>query len=159
MLVRNADIFDLVRFRCETMACLYQHLHDAMLKVRPTIDFRENAHIGRYPEFAGLEYATLKPFLGSMRSSDYSEQYGKVEWLEVTRRFLLSLGDAFGDEFPMYSAIAVRPGARPELVRKAVVISAEYDADGLSLAHYDSASIELLQAVSDGLKDTGVSVG
>jgi hypothetical protein len=159
MLVRHPEIFDLVKFRCETMAGLYQHLHNAMLNVKPTIDFRENAHIGTYAEFAGLEYATLKPFLGSVRSSDYSEQYGKAERLEVKRRFLLSLRDAFGDEFPMYSAIAVRPGATPELVRKAVVISAECGADGLSLAHYDSASLELLRAVGDGLKDAGVSVG
>lgn len=77
----------------------------------------------------------------------------------MKRRFLLSLRDAFGDEFPMYSAIAVRPGATPELVRKAVAISAECGADGLSLAHYDSASLELLRAVGDRLKDAGVSVG
>jgi hypothetical protein len=32
MLVRHAEIFDLVKFRCETMAGLYQHLHNAMLK-------------------------------------------------------------------------------------------------------------------------------
>lgn len=159
VLLRHPEIFDLVRFRCITMAGLYQHLHDAMVKFKPKIDFRENAHIGNYPEFAGLEYASLKPFLGSVRSSDYSEQYGKVERLEVKRRFLLSLRDAFGDEFPMLSAIAVRPGATPELVRKAVVISAECGADGLSLAHYDSAPLQHLRAISEGLKEAGVSVG
>jgi hypothetical protein len=159
LLVRHPEIFELVKFRCMTMAGLYQQLHDAMLKVKPKIDFRENAHIGTYAEFAGLEYASMKPFLGSVRSSDYSEQYGKVERLEVKRRFLLSLREAFGDEFPMLSAIAVRPGATPELIRKAVVISAECGADGLSLAHYDSAPLQHLQAISEGLKEAGVSVG
>jgi hypothetical protein len=57
------------------------------------------------------------------------------------------------------SAIAVRPGATPDLVRKAVVISAECGADGLSLAHYDSAPLPHLRAISEGLKDAGVSVG
>ena len=159
MLLRHPEIFDLVKVRCMTMAGLYQHLHSAMTRVKPKIDFRENAHIGTYAEFAGLEYTSMKPFLGSVRSSDYSEQYGKVERLEVKRRFLLSLRDAFGDEFPMLSAIAVRPGATPELVRKAVVISAECGADGLSLAHYDSAPLPHLRAISEGLKDAGVSVG
>jgi hypothetical protein len=159
LLVRHPEIFDLIKFRCMTMAGLYQHLHDAMVRVNPKIDFRENAHIGTYPEFAGLEYTSLKPFLGSVRSSDYSEQSGKAERLEVKRRFLLSLRDAFGDEFPMLSAIAVRPGATPELVRKAVVVSAECGADGLSLAHYDSAPLSHLRAISEGLKEAGVSVG
>jgi hypothetical protein len=159
MLLRHPEIFDLVKFRCITMAGLYQHLHDAMVKIKPKIDFRENAHIRTYAEFAGLEYASLKPFLGSVRSSDYSEQYGKVERLEVKRRFLLSLRDAFGDEFPMISGIAVRPGATPELVRKAVVVSAECGADGLSLAHYDSAPLPHLRAIGEGLKEAGVTVG
>jgi hypothetical protein len=101
----------------------------------------------------------LKPFLGLVRSSDYSEQSGKAERLEVKRRFLLSLRNAFGDAFPMLSAIAVRPGATPELVRKAVVLSAECGADGLSPAHYDSAPLQHLRAIGEGLKEAGVSVG
>lgn len=39
-----------------------------------------------------------------------------MDGLEVKRRFLLSLRNAFGDEFPMISAIAVRLAATPELV-------------------------------------------
>jgi hypothetical protein len=156
MLLRHPEIFDLVKFRCITMAGLYQHLHDAMVKIKPKIDFRENAHIGTYPEFAGLEYTRLKPFLGSVRSSDYSEQSGK---LDVKRRFLLSLRDAFGDEFPMLSAIATRPPTTPEMVRKAVVLSAECGADGLSVAHYDSSPLQHLKAIGEGLKEAGVTVG
>ncbi len=159
MLLRHPEIFDLIKFRCLTMTGLYQHLHDAMVKFKPNIDFRDNAHIGNYPEFAGLEYRSLKPFLGSVRSSNYSEQTGKVEQLAVKRRFLLSLRDALGDEFPMYSAIATRPPATPELVRKAVVLSAECGADGLAVAHYDSSPLAYLRAISEGLKEAGVSVG
>ena len=159
MLLRHPEIFDLIKFRCITMAGLYQHLHDAMIKIKPKIDFRDNAHVVPYPEFGGLDYAALKPFLGSVRSSNYSEQTGKPEQLEVKRRFLLSLRDALGDEFPMYSAIATRPGATPELVRKAVVLSAECGADGLSVAHYDSSPLQHLRAISEGLKEAGVTVG
>jgi hypothetical protein len=82
-----------------------------------------------------------------------------VEQLEVKRRFLLSLRDALGDEFPMYSAIATRPPTTPELVRKAVVVSAECGADGLAVAHYDSSPLQHLRAISEGLKEAGVSVG
>ena len=159
MLLRHPEIFDLIKFRCMTMTGLYQHLHDAMVKFKPNIDFRDNAHIGTFPEFGGLEYSALKPHLGSVRSSNYSEQTGKVEQLEVKRRFLLSLRDALGDEFPMYSAIATRPPTTPELVRKAVVVSAECGADGLAVAHYDSSPLQHLRAISEGLKEAGVSVG
>ncbi|MGP8243727.1 MAG: hypothetical protein ACLQVN_04310 [Bryobacteraceae bacterium] len=159
VLLRHPEIFDLVKFRCMTMAGLYQHLHGAMVGIKPKIDFRDNAHIGIFPEFAGLEYASLKPFLGSVRSSNYSEQTGKADQLQVKRRFLLSLRDALGDEFPMYSAIATRPPATPDLVRKAVVLSAECGADGLSVAHYDSSPLPYLRAISEGLKEAGVTVG
>ena len=159
ILLRHPEIFDLIKLRCLTMAGLYSHLHDAMVKIKPKIDFRENAHLAPYADFGGLEYTRLKPFLNSVRSSDYSEQSGKVERLEVKRRFLLSLRDSFGDEFPMISAIAVRPPATPELVRKAVVLSAECGADGLSLAHYDSAPLPHLRAIGEGLKEAGVTVG
>jgi hypothetical protein len=141
------------------MAVVYKHLHDAMVKIKPKIDFRENAHLTGHLELAGFDYAALKPFLGSIRSSDYSEQYGQMERMEEKRRFLLSLRDAVGDDLPMYSAIAVRPKSTPELIRKAVQISADCGADGLSLAHYDSASLRHLEAVGDGLKEAGITVG
>lgn len=159
VLLRHPEIFDLVKFRCATMTGFYRHLHEAMVRIKPKIDFRDNAHIGIYPEFAGLDYGALKPHLGSVRSSDYSEQYGQADRMEVKRRFLLSLRDALGDDLPMYSAIAVRPHATPELIRKAVAISAECGADGLSLAHYDSASLTHLKAVGDGLREANITVG
>jgi len=43
--------------------------------------------------------------------------------------------------------------------RKAVAISAEWGADGFSLAHYDSASLRHLQAFGEGLQEAGITVG
>jgi hypothetical protein len=158
VLLEHPEILDLVRFRCATMARVYREIHDTMARARPKIDFRENAHLRNMPEFAGLSYAQLKPALGSIRSSDYSEQSGRTERMDDKRRFLLALRAAVGEDAYMLSAIGVRPQATPELIRKGVQISAECGADGITLGHYDGAPLRNLEAVGQGLAEAGVHV-
>jgi hypothetical protein len=157
-LVERPEILDLVRLRCATMARTYREIGETMRKARPAIDFRENAHIKWAAELAGLDYRQIKPALGSIRSSDYSEQSGRMERMEDKRRFLLALRAAVGDGLSMLSAIGVRPQATPELIRKGVQISAECGADGITLGHYDGAPLKNLEAVGQGLAEAGVQV-
>lgn len=158
VLLDHPEILDLVRFRCLTMTRVYGEIKAAMQAERPGIDFRDNAHLKNLPEFAGFQYSKLKTAVGSIRSSDYSEQSGRAERMEDKRRFLLQLRAGAGDDVYMLSAIGVRPKATPELIRRGVAISAECGADGITLGHYDGAPLKNLEAVGQGLEEAGIEI-
>jgi hypothetical protein len=136
---------------------LFAAVHQSVRAVKPKIDLRLNAHIYDNWELSGIDFAALKPYLGSVRSSNYDEQSGNAARLEHKRKFLLSVREAIGDEMHFVSAIGVRPKATPELVRKGVVISSECGADGLSLGHYDGAPLRNLEAIRQGMADADVT--
>ncbi len=159
ILMQHPEIFDFIRFRCASMTRMFGRVKEAVTQIKPKIDVRLNAYIYDYWELAGIEFAALKPHLGSIRSSNYDEQSGRMEMLEHKRQFLLAVRAAAGDDILFLSAIGIRPQATPELVRKGVLISAECGADGLSLGHYDGAPLRLLEAIGDGLRDADVRVG
>jgi hypothetical protein len=73
----------------------------------------------------------------------------KTEWLTSERK-------ATGRDFPMLSAIAVRPKATPELIREGVKIAVDCQMDGITLGHYDGAEFPMLQAIRTGLDAAGV---
>jgi hypothetical protein len=73
---------------------------------------------------------------------------GKREWLTRERA-------GVGKDFPIVSAVAVRPKATPELIREGVKIAVECGMNGITLGHYDGAEFPMLRAIRDGLKDTG----
>jgi hypothetical protein len=158
MLLRHPELFDWMKFRCASFTSLFRDVHAAITQIKPNIDLRWNAYIGRNPEFNGVDLAAMKPFLGSVRSSDYSEQRGTLEALETKRKFLLGIRDAIGDDMLLISALGIRPKATPETVRKGVVVSSECGADGLGLGHYDGAPLHLLKAVRDGMADADATI-
>jgi hypothetical protein len=158
VLLRHPEMFDWLKFRCASLTRLFRDVHTAIRGTNPKIDLRLNAYISNNPELSGIDLASLKPHLGSIRSSDYSEQSGSVQRLEHKRQFLLSIRAAVGDEMHFLSAIGIRPKATPELIRKGVVISSQCGADGLSLGHYDGAPLQNLEAIRDGLRDADVTV-
>ncbi|MEK7407502.1 MAG: hypothetical protein AAB225_20685 [Acidobacteriota bacterium] len=159
VLLAHPEMFDWLKFRCRSITRLFRDAHAAIRQINPKIDLRLNAYISSNFELAGIDFASLKPYLGSIRSSDYSEQSGQAERLEHKRRFLLSIRAAAGDDIHFLSAIGIRPKATPELIRKGVVISSECGADGLSLGHYDGAPLKNLEAIRQGLADADVTVG
>ena len=159
LLVQHPEIFDFLRFRCASMTRMFQRIGQAVRKIKPSIDLRLNAFIYDYWELSGIEFKALRPHLGSIRSSNYDEQTGRMEMMEHKRQFLLAVRANAGDDIHFLSAIGIRPRATPELVRKGVLISAECGADGLSLGHYDGAPLRLLEAIGDGLRDADVRVG
>ena len=158
LLLRHPEMFDWLKFRCASLTRLFRDIKTTVRGIKPNIDLRLNAYIYANPELAGIDFAALAPQLGSIRSSDYSEQSGEAARLEDKRRFLLSVRAAAGDEIHFLSAIGVRPKATPELIRKGVLISSECGADGLSLGHYDGAPLRNLEAIRQGMRDADVTV-
>jgi hypothetical protein len=159
LLVQHPEIFDLIKFRCASMTRLFGRVHKAVTSIKPGIDLRLNAYIYDYWELAGIDFAALRPHLGSIRSSNYDEQSGNMDRLEHKRQFLLAVRAAAGDDIHFLSAIGIRPRATPELIRRGIAISSECGADGLSLGHYDGAPLQNLEAVGQGLREAGVRVG
>jgi hypothetical protein len=158
MLLRHPEIFDWMKFRRDSLTRLFKDVHTAIRAIKPSIDLRLNAFIYDHWELTGLDFAALKPYLGSIRSSNYDEQSGRMEVMEHKRRFLLSVREAIGDDMHFLSSIGIRPQATPELVRKGVVISSECGADGLSLGHYDGAPLRNLEAIRQGMEDANVAI-
>jgi hypothetical protein len=159
LMMQHPEIFEFLKFRCTSMTKMFARVHAAVTKIKPTIDLRLNAFIYDFWELSGIEFGALRPHLGSIRSSNYDEQAGRMEMMEHKRQFLLGVRAAAGDDILFLSSIGIRPQATPELVRKGVLISAECGADGLSLGHYDGAPLRLLEAIGDGLRDADVRVG
>ena len=62
----------------------------------------------------------------------------KHDWLASERQ-------AFGLDFPVLSAIAVRPKATPELIEEGVKIAIESGVVGITLGHYDGAEFPMLR--------------
>ncbi|HMJ61397.1 MAG TPA: hypothetical protein VK493_06515 [Bryobacteraceae bacterium] len=153
MLLRHPEFFDWLKFRAVSFTNLFRDVHAAATRIKPSIDIRLNAFIATEPELHGIDLASMKPYLGSVRSSDYSEQKGTLSALAQKREFLLSIRDAVGDEMPVISAIGIRPKATPETVRQGVVVSSECGADGLGLGHFDGASLHLLRAIKAGMSE------
>jgi hypothetical protein len=159
ILIQHPEIFDWLRFRCNSMTRMFARVHDAVKNIKPKIDVRLNAFIYDFWELSGIEFKQLAPHLGSIRSSNYDEQEGRMDYMEHKRKFLLAVRASAGDDIPFLSSIGIRPKATPELVRKGVLISSECGADGLSLGHYDGAPLKLLEAIGDGLREADVRVG
>ena len=158
LLVRYPQIFDFLKFRCASMTRMFARVHAAITKIKPKVDLRLNAYLYDFWELEGIEFSSLAPHLGSIRSSNYDEQSGRMEMLEHKRQFLLAVRAGAGDDIHFLSSIGIRPKATPELIRKGVLISSECGADGLSLGHYDGATLRCLEAIGDGLRDADVRV-
>ena len=158
LLLRHPELFEWMKFRCASITRLFADAHAAVRAINPKIDLRLNAYISRNPELSGIDLASLKHHLVSVRSSDYSEQSGTASQLEHKRQFLLSIREAVGDEMHFLSAIGIRPKATPELIRQGVQISSECGADGLSLGHYDGAPLRNLDAIREGMAAADVAM-
>jgi hypothetical protein len=157
-LLRHPELFEWLKFRCASLTALFRDVHAAITRIKPKIDLRLNAFIYDDWELSGIDFAALRPYLGSIRSSNYDEQSGVASQLERKRKFLLAVRAMAGDDIHFLSAIGIRPKATPELIRKGVVISSQCGADGLSLGHYDGAPLANLEAIRQGLADADVTI-
>jgi hypothetical protein len=138
------------KFREDSMVNFFRIMHEGIRAIKPTIDLRYNDCFHGTSNW-GLDFSTLKNSVDSIRVCDYSEQKGdpakmrdKTEWLTAERK-------ATGRDFPMLSAIAVRPKGTPELIREGVKIAIDCGMDGITLGHYDGAEFPMLRAIREGL--------
>jgi len=142
-----------LEFRKESLARFYRVMHDGIHALPRGVDLRFNDCFNGAAW--GLDVRPLKPHLDSIRVCDYSEQLGDPARMKDKRDWLTRERAAVGQDFPMVSAIAVRPKATAELIREGVKIAVECGMNGITLGHYDGAEFPMLRAIRDGLKDTG----
>jgi hypothetical protein len=156
-LKRNAtaqpELGQWLEFRKESLAQYYKAMYDGLHAARKDAELRFNDCFNG-PAW-GLDVKPLKPYLDSIRVCDYSEQTGDPARMQDKRDWLTRERAAVGKDFPMVSAIAVRPKATPELIREGVKIAVECGMNGITLGHYDGAEFPMLRAIRDGLKATG----
>jgi hypothetical protein len=151
LLIENPAFAQWMRFRAESITGLFKLIHDEVHRVRPGIDVRYNAHTA-WPELSGLDIKSAYQWVDSVRESDYSDQLGTIEALDIKRRKLHKIRRVLGDK-PLLCALGVRPHATPEVLRAAVRIAHDCGSDGLSLGHYDGATMERLEAVKQGVRE------
>jgi len=143
-------------FRRKSMARYYHLMHEGIHAIRPRADLRFNDSFSQ-PADWGLDLSLLKPHLDSVRVCDYTEQRGDPALMKNKREWLTRERQALGKDFPMLSAVAVRPKATPELIREGVRIAVECGMNGITLGHYDGAEFPMLRAIREGMTEAKVS--
>ena len=142
-------------FRRKSIAQYYKLMHDGIHGIRRAADLRFNDCFSNPAEW-GLDLSQTRPYLDSVRVCDYTEQRGNPELMKNKREWLSKERQALGRDFPIVSAVAVRPKATPELIREGVRIAVECGMNGITLGHYDGAEFPMLRAVREGLKEARV---
>lgn len=135
-------------FRRASMARYYKAMHDGIHAIRKAdLRFNDCFHGADW----GFDLKRMKPHIDSIRVCDYSEQRGEAARMKEKTAWLTEERAAVGKDFPMVSAIAVRPKATPELIREGVKIAVECGMNGITLGHYDGAEFPMLRAIREGM--------
>ena len=145
------------KFRFSTMTRYYQRIHSKIHSIRADSELRLNDCFPQ-PEVWGMDLKAGRPFLDSIRNSDYSEQLGDPSRMHEKDDRLKANTAALGENFPRISGVAVRPKATPELIHEGVHIAIENHVCGLSLGHYDGSEFPMLRAIKEGLQAEHVTV-
>lgn len=150
-LLEYPELYQWLRFRCDSITNYFRVISEAVHAVRPDIDFRWNS-CWPQPEYIGQVLREIKPHVDSVRLMEYTEQWGdpalmhrKAEWVSNARREL-------GDDFHLNSAVAIRAKATPELIHEGIRLAVRNGADSLSLAFWDGCSMAQLAAVRSGME-------
>jgi hypothetical protein len=152
LLVENPHFAAWLRFRAESVTETFKLIHDTLSQRERKVELRYNTYLA-YPELAGLDFVSAFRWVDSVRESDYSDQTGTLEGIETKRRKLLKARRALGYEKPLIAALGVRPHATPDVLKASVKIAVDAGCDGLSLGHYDGATMERLAAVKEGVAE------
>lgn len=144
-------------FREDSMARYYKIMHDGIHAIRPGADLRFNDCFANAQKW-GIGLGKLAPHLDSVRVCDYTEQKGDAALMPQKREWLTSERQSLGLDFPVLSAVAVRPKATPELIEEGVKIATDCGMVGITLGHYDGAEFPMLRAIRSGLDAAKVTV-
>jgi hypothetical protein len=152
VLMETPELLQWLRFRCDSITALYRRIHDTVHGIKPDIELRLNLYVTTHPEYAGIDLSQLRHHLDGVRTSNYAESLGQMEYLRQKQHFLNSVQRAIHGEIPLYSGTGVKSGATRESIVEGIRIAHECGAAGITLGHYDSASLERLAAVGEGLR-------
>jgi hypothetical protein len=151
-LLETPELYQWLQFRCDSVTAMYRKIHKAIHAIKPQIELRLNLYITTHPEYAGVNLAQLKNHLDGVRTSNYSEALGDFGFLKHKRKFLNGVQRIIYGDIPLFSGTGVKPGATRETVIEGIRIAHECGAAGITLGHYDGASMDILSAVGEGVR-------
>jgi hypothetical protein len=157
LLMEFPGLYQWLSFRADCVTGLLKDICDGVKDANPKIDFRYNNYLSA-PEFAGLDFRKAAPHLTSVRDSDYSEQRGAKDNFQYKRGTIMKIRNGIGPDKDIIAAFAPRPNSTPELIRESIKVLSTLGIDGLSLGHYDGSTIELLDAVKQGMAEAGMEI-
>lgn len=152
LLIENDAFTAWLQFRKRSITGLFADVRQALDGVGRPVELRYNTYMAA-PERAGLDFKSAFRHVDSVRESDYSDQLGTAEGVAIKRAKLMKVRRALNDDQKLIAALGVRPNATPETLRGSIKAAVDAGADGLSLGHYDGATMERLDAVRIGLRE------
>ncbi|MDR2931701.1 MAG: hypothetical protein LBV27_01205 [Oscillospiraceae bacterium] len=157
LLLEFPGVYQWMAFRMESIKEILTEIYNAVKAADSKVEVRLN-HCFEYQEFMGLRHGDLKDCVDSVRDSDYSEQTGNPDRLIVKQRQIAKIRRGVGFDKPVLASIGIRPNATPEIIRESIRRAANLGIDGLSLGHYDGASIANLKAVTQGMQEAEMEI-
>ncbi|ACQ81798.1 hypothetical protein Bcav_3556 [Beutenbergia cavernae DSM 12333] len=152
LLLENDAFVAWLQFRKRSVNRVFGMVREATRAAGRDVEFRYNTYMAN-PEKAGLDFRSAFAHVDSVRESDYSDQRGTLEGVGWKRSKLMKVRRSLREDQKLIAALGVRPNATPETLRLSVKAAVEAGADGLSLGHYDGATMERLDAVADGVRE------
>lgn len=152
LLIENEAFVAWLQFRKRSVTELFVRVREALKSSGREVEFRYNTYMAS-PERAGLDFKAAFAHVDSVRESDYSDQLGTADGVATKRAKLMKARRSLREDQQLIAALGVRPNATPETLRASVKAAVDAGCDGLSLGHYDGATMERLDAVRDGLSE------
>ena len=157
LLMEYPGLAQFLKFRIQSITGLFKVIYESVHDAKRDIDFRYNNHV-KIPELVGISFKDIAPYLDSVRDSDYSEQTGAKDDFFYKRNVLLKIRRGIGFDKRLLAALAVRPNATPELIKRSIAVIGDMGVDGLSLGHYDGAYISHLDAFREAIDAINVEL-
>lgn len=152
LLLENDAFVAWLQFRKRSITELFALVKEALASSGRQVEFRYNTYMAS-PERAGLDFKSAFVHVDSVRESDYSDQLGTPEGVATKRAKLMKVRRSLSEDQKLIAALGVRPNATPETLRASVKAAVDAGCDGLSLGHYDGATMERLDAVRAGMRE------
>jgi len=157
LLMEYPGLAEFIRFRIKSITELFKDIYISVHDAKKNIDFRYNNHV-HIPEYTGISFKDIAPYLDSVRDSDYTEQTGAKDDFFYKRNTLLKIRRGIGFDKKIIGALAVRPNATPEIIKRSIAVMGELGVDGFSLGHYDGSHIEHLDAFREAIEAINVKI-
>lgn len=157
LLLEHPSFYQWLEFRTRSITELFKDIYESIKKANTKVEFRYNTYI-RYPELGGMNFASIRNYVDSVRESDYSEQSGDLKRLELKRTKILKIRRAIGYDKDLIAAVGVRMNANENIIRESLKMLAKTGIDGISLGHYDGANFGRLRAVKEGMLEGEINL-